>query len=47
MSAADAEELELILQAMTEAEPETDDDDEDGENAGDVAWKISYSTFRN
>ena len=46
MSAADAEELELILQAMAEAEPETDDD-EDGDNAGDVAWKISYSTFRN
>jgi hypothetical protein len=46
MSAAAAEELELLVQAMADAEPATVEGDED--NAGDVlTWKISYSTFRN
>jgi hypothetical protein len=37
------EELEVLVEAMLAAEPE---DTEDEENAGDLLWKISYSTFR-
>ncbi len=47
MSAFDAEELELLVQTMVEAEPETDEDDGDDAGAGDIAWTVSYSTFRN
>ncbi|WP_269676125.1 hypothetical protein [Kitasatospora mediocidica] len=37
------EELENLVTTMAAAEPE--DNDEDG--VGDVAWRISYSTFYN
>jgi hypothetical protein len=42
-----AEELDALVQSMLAEEPTTDIDTDDDDSTGDVAWKVSYSTFRN